>query len=145
MILAPSKYIYFLWITLCTMRMNYSFAFFTAVEKAVRTYFLFDMNFSHWCHKHHSKVYECFTWFYYVYEWQKVPWDWLSYFPFCSHLIEIGYRLFSVKCLNSFKKGPLGSILYVTKPFIVIICIGTLVALLKLKIYHHTPNMASFS
>jgi hypothetical protein len=47
--------------------------FFTAVEKAVRTYFLFDMNFSHWCHKHHSKVYECFTWFYFVYEWQKVP------------------------------------------------------------------------
>ncbi len=29
----------------CTMRMNYSFAFFTAVEKAVRTYFLFDINF----------------------------------------------------------------------------------------------------
>ncbi len=30
---------------LCTMRLNYSFAFFTAVEKAVRTYFLFEMNF----------------------------------------------------------------------------------------------------
>jgi hypothetical protein len=27
------------------MRMNYSFAFFTAVEKAVRIYFLFDINF----------------------------------------------------------------------------------------------------